>query len=542
MAKLSERQIRDRSELAWKHKTQWEPLVKEAYDLALPIRSPYLNTTDYSRPQSANAGQRKLNPMMFDSTLMGDAIKLVNRIQSDLMPPWQTWASLEPGPFVPQDQRKAATVQLQALNTTMFTALHISSFDMVIVEWLTDLVIAGTAFFNVQPADGPNRPLNLCAPSQASVAIEEGPWGEVWGYFQKHRMALANVKETWTDAVLSDEWKRKIADTHDAGKDDVNLMSATIYDPKDDVWRYYVISDDGEGKSTLLLDREYALSLWNCARWMKVPGEIYGRSQVMMALPDAKTLNRVKELILRNAALSVSGVWMSRSRGVNTAPIRIQPGAVIPVRSTGGPNGADLARLDVGGDLQMAQLIIQDMINSIHSIMMNKALPDPAGPVRSATEIIARMKELAQDIGAPISRIISEGIVPIMENSLYALGQKGVIPKLQNGAIRLNGGMVQVTFKSQLAQAQNLADVENLTKGIQIAQMIDPQSYKVAVKTDEAIVWVWDKLGIPAMLTRDDDERSQILGEIAKQAQAAQGAAPPVAANGNGAPPVQQAA
>jgi hypothetical protein len=55
-------------------------------------------------------------------------------------------------------------------------------------------------------------------------------------------------------------------------------------------------------------------------------------------LADAKTLNKVKELLLRNAALAVSGVWMARNDGViNANSVRIFPGAVLPVRSTAGP-------------------------------------------------------------------------------------------------------------------------------------------------------------------------------------------------------------
>ena len=43
-------------------------------------------------------------------------------------------------------------------------------------------------------------------------------------------------------------------------------------------------------------------------RWLKAPGEVYGRSPVMKALPDIKTANKVVELVLKNASTRVTGI------------------------------------------------------------------------------------------------------------------------------------------------------------------------------------------------------------------------------------------
>ncbi len=49
---------------------------------------------------------------------------------------------------------------------------------------------------------------------------------------------------------------------------------------------------------------------------MKVAGEIYGRGPVITALPDIKTLNKVKELVLKNASLAIAGVYTAADDGV----------------------------------------------------------------------------------------------------------------------------------------------------------------------------------------------------------------------------------
>lgn len=58
---------------------------------------------------------------------------------------------------------------------------------------------------------------------------------------------------------------------------------------------------------------------------------VYGRSPVMKALPDIKTANKVVELILKNASISVTGIWQADDDGVlNPANVRLVPGAIIP--------------------------------------------------------------------------------------------------------------------------------------------------------------------------------------------------------------------
>ena len=37
---------------------------------------------------------------------------------------------------------------------------------------------------------------------------------------------------------------------------------------------------------------------WIVARYMKIPGEVFGRGPLVSALPDVKTLNKTLELLL----------------------------------------------------------------------------------------------------------------------------------------------------------------------------------------------------------------------------------------------------
>ena len=44
-------------------------------------------------------------------------------------------------------------------------------------------------------------------------------------------------------------------------------------------------------------------------RWLKAPGETYGRGPVAKALPDIRTANKVVELVLKNASIAAEAAF-----------------------------------------------------------------------------------------------------------------------------------------------------------------------------------------------------------------------------------------
>jgi len=358
LARLSIKDLRARSEKAWNRKRGWNSVLREAYEFSQPQTNPYHNSPDGGITPSISEGHSKTN-RVFDSTLIGDTTKLANRLQSDLCPPFQKWAKLIPGPFVKQELQEQAAQELEPITAALFAAIQLSNFDTAVNEWFLELVTAGTACMMVFEGDD-DVPVRYRTVVQSSIALNEGPYGEIWEVHRKITLRRMLILATWPKAKLSEELKKSIADSPD---EEVKIDECTYYDPADKVWYYDVqIAGDGDDDEDRIVQDKYEESPWVIARWLKAAGEVQGRSPVMMVLADAKTLNKLKELILKNGSLAVSGVWMARDDGViNPNQIRIFPGAVLRVKATGGPAGASLARLDVGGRLDMAQLIVQDL-------------------------------------------------------------------------------------------------------------------------------------------------------------------------------------
>jgi len=281
---------------------------------------------------------------------------------------------------------------------------------------------------------------------------------------------------------------------------------------------YYVI--DEKSKSEIVY-RKMKSSPWVVSRYMKVAGEIYGRGPVLTALPDIKTLNKTKELLLKNASLAITGVYTAADDGVlNPATIKITPGAIIPVARNGGPQGEALKPLPRAGDFNVSQIVINDLVQSIKRTLLDESLPPDNMSARSATEVVERMKELAQNLGSAFGRLINETMIPLVTKILEVMDDDGII----NLPLRVNGLEVKVSPVSPLAMAQNMDEINNIIQFMQIAQGLGPEG-QLAIKPGAAIDYIADKLGVPASVRSNDQERKaqlQQIQQVAMQAQQAQ--------------------
>ena len=213
--------------------------------------------------------------------------------------------------------------------------------------------------------------------------------------------------------------------------------------------------------------------------------------------------------------MAIAGVYTAADDGVlNPQTIRIVPGAIIPVARNGGPQGASLAPLTRSGDFNVSQIIIQDLRMNIKKMLLDDTLPPDNMSARSATEIVERMKELAQNLGSAFGRLISETMVPIVVRVLQIMDVKGLI----NLPLKVNGLEVRVVPVSPLAKAQNLEEVNEVMQFFQITQGLGP-SGAVAVKPEAIADFVGDKLGISSELRTTDEERRAIEEQAMKMAE-----------------------
>lgn len=502
--KLNVEQILKRHQLAQTRKENFRDLYEDAYEFALPQRNLYDGYYE-----GKVGGRHKMN-RVFDSTAISSTQRFANRMQSGIFPPQRKWCKLEPGSDVPQERRIEVQQALDIYNEKMFAVLKQSNFDIAIGEFLLDLSV-GTAVMLIQPGDAVT-PINFVPVPQYLVAFEEGANGQVDNVYRRMRIKGESIQQQWQDAEIPAELKRKI---DDKPTEEIELIEATIYDYDRGDYCYHVIHK--ESKSELVYRRKKTIP-WVVSRFMKVAGEIYGRGPVINALPDIKTLNKTLELLLKNASLAITGVYTAADDGVlNPQTVRIVPGAIIPVARNGGPQVESLRALPRAGDFNVSQIIINDLRMSIKKTLLDESLPPDNMSARSATEVVERMKELAQNLGSAFGRLINETMIPIVQKTLEVMDQAGMITL----PLEVNGLEVKVSPTSPLAMAQNMEEINSIMQFSQIAQAMGPEGM-LAIKSGELLDYIADKMGVPAAIRTTPMERQQMMQEMQQMAAMAQ--------------------
>jgi hypothetical protein len=493
-----------RAEAAWQRKLQWQGILDDAYEFCLPMRNRYSDKTE---------GSQKLD-RVFDGTAIEAVQRFASRFQSQLTPPFQTWAVLSDGPLVPQEKKEQVRTQLQTINKQLFAAIHASNFDHMIGEVYLEGAISTAGMLILEGDD--SSPLLMQAVPNYQFATDDGPMGSVDGAFRRWEAPVREIEETWTDAELPEDLARIGRDTPEQK---VKLEEGTFYDSRAKKYAYVVWWKGGaKAEPHKIVERWYNEHPWVFFRWTKVAGEAMARGPALYVLPDIKTLNKVKELVLKNASLSVAGVWTAVDDGViNPDTIQITPGAVVEIGAQG-----NLQALQTGGRFDVSQFIIDDLQMTIKRALFDNQLPPDAGPVRSPTEIMERVKELQEETGAPFGRISHEFIRPLLQRCLNILVRKGIIqipgadPAAPTPELKIDGLSVAIEITSPLARVQQMNDVDGVVNWLQISSFAGQEAVMGSVKVEDIPPWFADKLGIDLKLVRSESERAELQKAMAQ--------------------------
>ena len=533
-----------RSEQAWARKRPYYSLHLSCWRYAAPGIDPFrsqVGSDYYPRGDNADTGSPRFNHL-FDSTLVSSASKHANRLVSEIFPAGRDWAELGQGPLFGEAIEDVQIRRvLKSIRTSVFSAIHASNFNLAVNAMTLDGVVSGTGCMKMGVSADSSTLLDFEAVNQVSVAFEEGKRGHVWGFFRKMAETREMIRVLWPQAELPELDDR---DVQHGKPTEHDILECTTYAPDEGVWHYDVILKASSSESRKIFERDYVVCPWVVWRYQYLPGEVQGRSPVMAALPDARTVNTAVRIRLEAASIRVAGIYTYRAEDVfNPRTARFVNGAMLPVGSNN-PSDPTLRPLELAGDPQMGELVLQDTRTSIRRTMLDLGLPDPAGPVRSPTEIIERQREMAQELGQPYLRMAEEAGRPVLRGVAYFLSEAGqleelaaVQPSLPDGTpapLMLDGRDVSVKFMNPMITAQRLADAETVVQWGQYSQQTyGPQAWQAAVKGEEGVVDMAKKLGAPMELVYSQQERAA-LAEDLRQAQMA--AAQPSPAGGEPLP------
>ena len=494
--------------------------IREIYKYAMPNRNVFDTEED-----------RMIG--VYDSTAISATARFANRLQTDLTPPFQKWFVLKAGPLViDENERLAKNERLQLISDITRAAMTSGGFTTAGHELYQDLA-AGQGVMLILPSMQ-GAPVRYISVPSTQSATENGEWGEQIGLHWKRKLLISQLDNFWPNAKFSEDLGSKVK--IDTSEEKVNVFMSFVRD-KDNIakWDYIVTVDLMD---EVIFQQKFNYKPFVAPRWSKQPGDDRGRGPLQLAIPDIKTINKVKELLLASAALAIVGAYTVIDDGVlNADNLSIEPGALIPVSSNGsGFSGPSIKELPTGRNFDITQLVLDDLRTSIKKIMLDDQLPPELGAVRSATEIVARAKELAQDSGAAFGRLYDEYLVPVIQATIAILTDFGVI----KDEIEIDNLEFSVQILSSLARVQDLADIETIIQYVEIAAGIaGPDALLVTTKLNELLPWIAERMGVPAKFIRSEDERTEF--EKIRAAQIAAEGGIPTAANEDEIPTQQGA-
>ena len=496
MTGLSPEAVRRGFERARQRRRPWEPLWRDCYSYALPQRGLGLG--------AEFAPARRYADNLFDGTAADAVEQLAASLLAELTPPWSQWFGFRPGHDVSATDRPVLAATLDDLAERVRGHFERSSFAVEIHQCFLDLVTVGTAtlLFQEAPVGDPSG-FRFCAVPAAEMFIDGDQNGQIRQYYRATSLSLSSIRARYPDARLPDwlvdDGERDPEQRHEVVEAVLqqgpgHAYSALLLHPTRDGIRDYVLAEGNFEQSPFLT-----------FRWVKGAGELYGRSPVMTALPDIKTANKVVELILKNASIAVTGIWLADDDGVlNPANIKLVPGSIIP-KAVG---SAGLTPLQAPGRFDVSQLVLDDLRARIRHTL----LTDRLGPVMSskmtATEIIERATEMTRLLGAMFGRLQAELLNPLVHRAVAILRRRGELP-----GFAIDGRMVELHSRAPLARLQARDDVQNVLLWLDTITRLGPAAAQ-SITVAEAARWLALQLGVPDELVASSETPLAMLTAV----------------------------
>ena len=470
-----------RYDQAKQRRSTWETTWQECYDYTMPQRGDFTTTLQPGRIRTDR---------LYDGTAMDAVDQLGASLLGHLTPPWTQWFGFKPGPDLSPSEAQALAPILEESAKIIQAHFDRSNFSVEMHQCFLDLVIGGTAALYFEEAEpGAFSAFKFTAVPLADIVLEEGESGFLDGSFRQMKLTLAQMQERYPSGELSPDIIRD-------GERDPQMRFEVLESilPSFGAYDYLALLTE-RGRPLELAKGRFATSPCIAFRWMKSPGELYGRSPVMKALPDIKTANKVVELILKNASIAVTGIWQADDDGVlNPANIQLVPGAIIP--KAVGSEG--LKPLEMPGRFDVSQLVLDDLRARIRHALLIDRLGQLDGRKMTATEVLERSAEMALLLGATYGRLQSELLTPMIRRAYAILRRRGEIPD-----IALDGRFVALDYRAPLARAQAQRNVQNIMNWVTTLIGMGGEAASV-IDAARTARFLGEALGVPSDLIRKE--------------------------------------
>lgn len=397
-----------------------------------------------------------------------------------------------------------------------------------VVDLFSDLVHFGTSVFYVDEVVG-RRELHFSCRHLAECYIAENQLEQVDTVFRCYRWSARQAVQQWGERVSA-----KVREAAEKRPEDRfeflhAVLPAKDYDGKSSrlpVASVYLCVDDGH----IIDESGYYELPYQVPRWSQRSRSVYGDSPAMLALADAKMLQRMSAATITAAEKAVDPPLLTSDENVGKG-IRIKRGKLIPgsLDAEGRPK---YAPLQSGGQIGLGLEIEEQRRNAVREAFFASLLMLVNQPGRTATEVLALQEEKMRLMGPHLGRVQSEFLDPLIGRVFNILLRAGGLPPPPPVMLEA-GANLMVEYVSPAARQQRAGEAMAIVRTLEVVApmaSVDP-SIMDNFDGDEVAQIAGNSFGLPAKALRSPEAVAQIRQQRAQQQAlaAAAEAAPKVA-------------
>lgn len=485
-----------------------EPLEKvwrDCFMATYPMRGAGFSGSDPSQNLAGNIAA------IMDGVGADSVRMLTSSIVSGMTPANSRWFRLVVGDKDTDEEKR----WLDAVSQCLFDNIHGANFDAESYEATVDLVCAGWFCLFVDEDRNRGGLVFEQWPLHETYPFSTRTDGRVDGVFREYELTAEQAQNTYGEKNLSERTNR-LAETSPAAR----VKFLMLIEPrklslvggkraKNLPFRQFVIEKDSKHEVLESGFHEFPVVV---PRWFKVPGSCHAIGPLASAMPDVKMLEKIKQMHLASAEMTIAGMYVAEDDGVlNPRTLKVGPRKIIVANSVD-----SIKPLTPGGNWQLGQAEIKDAQAAIRKIMMADQLQPQDGPAMTATEVHVRVGLIRQLLGPIYGRLQAEYLQPLIERCFGLAFRAGVLTPPPES---LRGRRFTVRYISPLARSAKLEDVSAIERFVQQTMMLSQVDPSVVKRIDAiaAMEILAEADGVPPRVMRTMDEYQSMV----EQAQAA---------------------
>lgn len=472
-----------------------------------------------SNAQSTKAKQARL----FDTTAT-DAVRLLSSSTlSSLTPPNTRWFNLAP-PMLDVDNLDQEGKQwLEDSAAQIHVMIHASNYDSEAIEFMNHMMIAGMCGLYTELKGDKYHfeswPLNHL---YCQETLNDGYIDTVYRAFQYTveeavlEFGLNALPQKMKDAYANDPHGTKMYKFVVAIRPRIkNGKQTTGRTQKNLPWESLWVADCG----AIVRESGFNEMPVTVPRWMRIPDTDYARGPVFDAIPDIKSLNKIRESMLQNMDMNIFGVYKVKDDGtVNPNNVVLGARRMIHVN-----NMEDIQTLHSGGDISYALNQVSDMQVGIRRILLADQLGPVDKAIMTATEVQTRNNQIRQILGPIFARLQSEFLTHLVARCFGLAIRANLLPPVPQ-SIAQGTGEFEIAYRSPLARSQKMQDlqaIDELTSRLTNVAQVRPDVMDF-INFDALPQKYADLLAVDPQLMNDEDAVKKIRHqrEEAKKEQA----------------------